>query len=221
MSDFSWIWRALTDLVALTVSGIMLIVYHLYLHYKQRRHPTYTIQQLNRLTRAAWVQNIMENMQKDIMGVQTLRNSTMASTFLASTAVLLIMGTLTLSGQGDKLDTTWHSLNVIGSSARELFLFKLLLLIIDFFVAFFSFSMSIRYYNHVGYMISIPEALRPKTLTPVRVAQHLNRAGQFNSIGMRAFYFAVPLVFWLFGPQFLFAATIGLIIVLYKLDREK
>jgi uncharacterized membrane protein len=37
---------------------------------------------------------------------------------------------------------------------------------------------------------------------------------------MRAFFFAVPLVFWLFGPAFLLLATLGLIITLYQVDRS-
>jgi len=41
------------------------------------------------------------------------------------------------------------------------------------------------------------------------------------AIGMRAFSFAVPLVFWLFGPPFLVIATIGLLIALYHLDRSE
>jgi uncharacterized membrane protein len=51
------------------------------------------------------------------------------------------------------------------------------------------------------------------------VAITLNRAGRFYSIGMRAFYYTVPLVFWLFGPHFMLVATAVLIAVLYRLDR--
>ena len=36
-----------------------------------------------------------------------------------------------------------------------------------------------------------------------------NRAGSFDSTGMRAYYFIVPLAFWLFGPQFMLVATTG------------
>jgi len=38
-------------------------------------------------------------------------------------------------------------------------------------------------------------------------------------LGMRAYYFSVPLVFWLFGPHFMLAASIVLIAVLYHVDR--
>jgi uncharacterized membrane protein len=36
---------------------------------------------------------------------------------------------------------------------------------------------------------------------------------------MRAYYYSVPLVFWLFGPLFMLAATLVLIAVLYHVDR--
>jgi len=101
----------------------------------------------------------MANSSKDVLAIQTLRNSTMAATFLASTAVLLILGTLTLSGQGAQFTNTWHGLNVAGTTAPELWVIKLLLFVLDFFVAFFSFSISIRIFNHVGYMINIPSTL--------------------------------------------------------------
>ncbi len=79
--------------------------------------------------------------------------------------------------------------------------------------------MAIRIYNHVGYMINVPFSLNHKAITPQHVALHLNRGGNYYYIGMRAFYFLVPLVFWLFGPHFMLVATIGLIMVLYRIDR--
>ena len=79
--------------------------------------------------------------------------------------------------------------------------------------------MAVRVFNHVGYLVNVPLSLGHKMICPAHVAVHLNRAGKFYSFGMRAFYFTVPLVFWLFGPHLMLAATIGLIVVLYYLDR--
>jgi len=157
--------------------------------------------------------------KKDILAVQTLRNSTMAATFLASTSVLLIIGVLTLSEQGGKFEATWHALNILGSKNPELWMTKLIFLLLDLFVAFFSFSMSIRVFNHVGYLINVPLGLNHSMITPAHVALHLNRAGHFYSTGMRAYYFLVPLVFWLFGPLLMLVSTLGLLFVLYRLDR--
>jgi len=41
------------------------------------------------------------------------------------------------------------------------------------------------------------------------------------AVGIRSLFVAVPLVFWLFGPAFLVIATIGLLIVLYRPDRNQ
>lgn len=206
------------DLAALAASVLLVVLYHLYLARREKRDPAYSIQAVNIIARTAWVENVMRE-GKDILAVQTLRNSTMAATFLASTAVLLIIGVLSLSGQADKLETTWHALNVLGARHSELYIAKLLFLLIDLVFAFFSFSMSIRIFNHVGFMINVPVAMNHQAISPAHVAVHLNRAGRFYSLGMRAYYFAVPLLFWLFGPLFMLAATVGLIPVLFRLDR--
>jgi uncharacterized membrane protein len=206
------------DFYSFISSALLLVAYHWYLAYRTRRNPAYTIQAVNRIARTAWVETIMQEKGKDVLAVQTLRNSTMSATFLASTSVLFIIGVLSLSGQGDKLESTWHVLN-IGSIHSGLWMTKLLLLLLDLFVAFFSFSMAVRVFNHVGYMINVPLTLNHKAISPVHVASHLNLAGKFHSIGMRAYYFTVPLVFWLFGPHFMLLSTCLLIVVLYHIDR--
>ncbi len=218
-SAFLWNNIFFNDISSLLLSALILVVYHFYLRYKVGKNPTYTVQAINRIARTAWVETMMASGKPDVIPVQTLRNSTMAATFLASTSVLLIIGVLTLSGQADKLGSTWHSLNVYGAKHSELFLSKLIMLLLDLFTVFFSFTLAIRGYNHVGYMINVPMSLNHHAISPQHVAQHLNRAGSYYSIGMRAFYFIVPLMFWLFGPHFMLLSTVGLTIVLYRIDR--
>jgi len=210
---------ATNDIASFLISALLVIAYHVFLRHKVRKDPTYTFQAVNRIARSAWVETIMGDDKNAVLAVQTLRNSTMAATFLASTAVLLIIGVLTLSQQGAKLESAWHALNMVGAINPMLWMVKLLLLLLDLFVAFFSFSMAIRIFNHVGYMINVPVRLNHKMITPKHVATHLNRAGHFYSMGMRSYYFLVPLVFWLFGPHLMLVATICLLVVLYRLDR--
>jgi uncharacterized membrane protein len=213
-------WQSsIYDLVSFLLCVSMLLAYSLFIRYKTRKNPHYTIQAVNVSARTAWVESIMEGNGKEVLAVQTLRNSTMAATFLASTAVLLILGALTLSGQADHMESSWHTLNISGGKHAELWLSKLLLILLDLFIAFFSFAMAIRVFNHVGYMINVPLSRNMHTICPAHVAIHLNRAGRFYSIGMRAYYFVVPLVFWLFGPDFMLASTIALVMILYRLDR--
>lgn len=207
-----------TDLLSFIVSAVALLGYQLYLNWRTRRDPASSAQDVMLLARAAWVESVMRE-RRDILAVQTLRNSTMAASFMASTAVLLIIGVLTLSAQGDQLTGTWHSLNFLGHFSAEMWLFKLLVMLFDLLSAFFAFSMSVRMFHHIGYLINVPLAPPLGTSHTHHVVAQLNRAGTYYRIGTRAYYFTVPLLFWLFGPLFLLGATALLIFFLYHLDR--
>lgn len=208
------------DTVAIMISTVLLLLYYVFLAYRVRATPAYTIHAINDKARLLWVLDVMENRGKDVMAVQTLRNFTMAATFKASSAILLIMGTLTLSGQADSMAKTWHVLSIAGSSGPEWWIIKIMALLTVLIVAFFAFALAIRLMNHVVFMINLPKAGAQGILAPEQVAQRLNQAGVFYRIGMRAFFIAVPLAFWLFGSVFLIASTLGLIGVLYFLDRN-
>lgn len=210
-----------TDIVALVLSVLSVVAYYLFLSMKVRENPTYTIHGVHELARRLWVANIMRNPAMGIMGVQTLRNWIMGSTLMASTAAILIIGTLTLSGQAENITRSWHVLSMTSSHAAELWIVKVMALLVTFIVAFFAFAMSVRLANHVVFMINVPEFEAHHNLSPESVARRLHRSGTMFSIGMRAFLFSIPLVFWLFGPYFLLAASIGLIIALYRLDRSE
>jgi uncharacterized membrane protein len=207
------------DFASAAFSFALLAAYSGFLRFKLRGDPLYTIRAVTALARAAWVETIMTSGNKEVLAVQTLRNSIMGATFLSSTAVLLIIGVLTLSGQGDKLVSTWHVLNVFGATYAELWLAKLLALLLDMLVAFLSFAQAIRLFHHVGYMINVPMTMHHRSLTPQHVALHLNRAGAFYALGMRAYYVSVPLAFWLFGPHFMLLSTVILIPILFYIDR--
>lgn len=207
-----------TDLISFVFSASALLSYQLYLHWRTRRNPESSAQDAMLLAREAWVNSIMQE-RRDILAVQTLRNSTMAASFMASTAVLLIIGVLTLSAQGDKLSGTWHVLNFLGHVSAEMWLFKLLVVLFDLLLVFFAFSMSVRLFHHIGYSINVPLSQGLESSQPRHVAAQMNRAAIFYRIGMRAYYFTVPLLFWLFGPLFLLGATALLIFFLYHLDR--
>ncbi|MCK9379830.1 MAG: DUF599 domain-containing protein [Sulfuritalea sp.] len=208
------------DIAAFAGSAAMITLYYLFLWQKVRRDPTYTIHGVNQLARSLWVANVMNNPSKDVMAVQTLRNFIMGASLMASTATLLIIGTLTLSGQAENIARSWHVLNAVGSHAAEIWIIKVLALLLDFIIAFFAFAMAVRLVNHVVFMINVPQHDAHHALSPYSVAHRLNRAGNLFAIGMRAFFFAIPLVFWLFGPAFLAVATVGLVVTLYHLDRS-
>ncbi len=208
----------LLDAACFVLSCVVFLGYLAWMKARTGHDPSFSIQGVTSAARAAWVESVMAE-GKDILAVQTLRNSTMAATFLASTAVLLTVGVLTLTGQSEKLGITWHALNLWGSRHESILAVKLVLLIMNLFGAFFCFSTSVRLYNHVGYLINTPPAGGASCLSAALVGAQLNRAGHYYSLGMRGFYCMVPLVLWLFGPVFLLGGTVAMVVVLYRMDR--
>lgn len=207
------------EVLALSISIILVLSYYLFLFRQGRRYAEGTIHALNARARLLWVRHVMSSDAKDLMAVQTLRNMVMAATFKATSALVLIVGTLSLVGEAEVRTKTWQVLSLAGAPAREWWLVKILCLLMVLIAAFFAFAMVIRQLNHVMFMVSLPKSVAQGAYSPDRVAQHLNQAGMYYTIGMRAFFVTVPLAFWLFGPWFLVAATLGLIGVLYSIDR--
>jgi len=208
---------SLVELGFTVISLVMLLAYHGYLVFKVRTDPLKTsVGQANRL-RGVWVKTVMEE-KRDILAVQTLRNWVMAASFLASTAILLAIGILSVAFKSERLSVLTQAVNLVGSQNETLWFVKLLLLTVDFFFAFFNFSLAIRHYNHVSYMINVPHE-RDTLATPDYVAQVLQHGTIHYTIGMRGYYLAIPLALWLFGPTWFLMGTLILVTVLFTLDR--
>lgn len=209
-------WRYLVDLSTFALCATLIGVYQVRLSRRIRRNPMHTVQGMNAQARVAWVERmIAEN--RDVAAVQTFRNSMMAASFMATTAVLLIFGILNLLANADKLGVAFHGLNSWGSQEPGMTVFKLMLIVVSFFVAFFAFALAVRGYHHAGYLINIP-ANGKRGVAPQKTVQVLNRASLYYMAGMRAYYFTVPLVLWMFGPVWLFVGTVALLLVLQYLD---
>lgn len=221
LSNTPWLTGSGPDMLALAFSVCLVGAYYLHMRHRIRQDPHYSIHAVNALARRLWVEHVMSNPGKDVMAVQTLRNFIMVGIMMASTTSLLIMGTLTLSGQAENIIRNWHVLGNYGSHSAALWIFKVICLLAAFLVAFFAYAMSMRLATHVLFMLNVPrdgQGVHPG-LSPESVAQRLIQAGNMVAIGMRAIIFAVPIVFWLFGPLFLALSTIGLVFFLYHLDR--
>lgn len=206
------------DLVFFCLSVALYAAYNLYIRHKEAVDPGFTIHGISRTARVQWVASVLEN-KNGILAVQTLRNATMASTFMASTSVLLAVGVLSLTGNGENVRHTWHSLNFFGSVTSDMFAFKILALLLNFFLAFFCFTSSLRLYTHVAFMLGAENGPEDKSQISCMAEKYLNMGANHFSLGMRAFYFTVPLVFWIFGAQFMLFGTIFLISIIYALDK--
>lgn len=207
------------DIVALTISCLLILAYYLYLGWRTRRVPDSSVHALNARIRERWVAMVISQGTMGILAVQTLRNSVMAANFMASTSILLIIGTLNLSGKIGQWALAWHPNVLAYTVSSELWQIKLGLLLLDFSIAFYCFSMAIRFFNHVGYMINLPEDESTDDGLSIQTCAYLNRAGSYYTFGTRTFFFSLPIILWFFGPYFLVLATLVLIGGLAMLDK--
>jgi uncharacterized membrane protein len=205
-----------SEIIFAAATFVVLTSYHIYWVVQLRRAPLETYIGLARHLRHLWVKSIMTQ-KRDILAVQTLRNSIMASSFLASTSIIIGLGLLSFLLRPDHLAEIPFDITDILTRIKTLFLVKIMFLIIHFFIAFFSFTLSIRYLNQVNFMINVPIDCEP-TLTFDFISRILDQGMMHYTLGMRAYYLSAVVVLWLFGPQWMFFGSLLLTLILYRLD---
>lgn len=200
--------------------------YHIWLLYQISKRPSRTVIGINAINRRFWVHAMMEDPSKGVLAVQTLRNNIMASTLLASTAIMLssLMAMLMTSKSGVLGDRS--TVFVFGDKSAFSYSVKLFCIMVCFLSAFLLNVQSIRYYSHASILINVPYKKLSATfdygydqrLSSEYVAKTVNRGSYFWSLGLRAFYFSFPLFLWIFGPIPMFLSCIVLVSLLYFLD---
>lgn len=206
----------LFEVISLLLSAGLLGGYYLWLAFEVRRRPMRTVIGYSALKRREWVRSVMEQ-RRDILAVQTLRNWTMASSFLATTAILVASGALHFLTSIPQQPELLHKLNFLGSTGPTLIALKLFAIVAVLLAAFFNFAVAVRYYNHVSIEINVPQP-QQGTGDIGTVQQLMDRGGLHYTAGMRCFYLAMPLALWLFGALWLLLGSVVLSVGLYHMD---
>lgn len=216
----------------LVPSGVsVMVAYHIWLLLRVLKHPNKTVIGLNAINRRFWVRSMMEDVSKNgVLAVQTLRNNIMASTLLASTAIMLssliavlMTGGSSIGGGGGGGGGGRGSDSLVyGAKSQLAISLKFFCILVCFLVAFLFNVQSIRYYSHASILINVPYkvSVSPEHhhMTADYVATTVNRGSYFWSLGLRAFYFSFPLFMWIFGPIPVFLSCVLLVFMLYFLD---
>ncbi|XP_058085541.1 uncharacterized protein LOC131233005 [Magnolia sinica] len=205
------------DLVLVPLGLFIMVAYHIWLFYRVLKHPTETVVGLNSINRRVWVRTMMEDTPKNgILAVQTLRNNIMASTLLASTAIMLSSLITVMMTNGSCARGGIRRFPLVYGNTSELgFSIKAFSILVCFLVAFLLNVQSIRYYSHASILINV---CKSPHLSAEYVGRVMNRGSYFWSLGLRAFYFSFPLFLWVFGPIPMFSCCVVLVFLLYFLD---
>ena len=204
----------LVEAVIAACCAAILVFYHVGLARRMRTRPETTTMGRHRLARSAWAR-LPKGADRELVVVQSMRNLVMSASFLASTAVLLAAGFLGAVSTTDKLSTFAQSLNLVGVESLSFWLFKALFLAATFFVVFFAFSLAIRSFNHIWVMAACAQ---DTSVGEEAVADEVERGSMYYAVGMRGLYISIPLLLWLFGPIWLLAGTLLLVMALRRID---
>lgn len=194
---------------------VVLFGYEAVLALAQRRRPDRVARSAHAALREEWFAAVSEHPGSEILAVQTLRNSLMSATMTASTAVLGLMGTVTLAAPS--LRTSFSDAAAMPSMTPRLLLELLLLTLL--FASLISSAMAIRYYNHVGFICGMPVNSDTRQRWAPAGMAHVRRAGVLYSWGLRHLILVVPIVASLLHPLAGPVAALLVVIVLSGFDR--
>ncbi len=191
-------------------------LYELWFALVQRRRPPSLARTAHTALRADWFDAVSAQTGSEILAVQTLRNSMMSASMVASTTVLGLMGTVTLSasslaegfGLGPASGGTFSP-----RLAVELVLMALL------FAALVASAMSVRYYNHAGFVAGMPVASDARRRWNAVGKAHVRRAGVLYSWSVRNLVLVVPALAFILHPIAGPVAAIAVTLVLLFFDR--
>ncbi|WP_051332747.1 DUF599 domain-containing protein [Cucumibacter marinus] len=175
---------------------------------------------LSELMNARRIEWVYQASRRDTPLDGILSGNIMSSvSFFASTTALLILALFTVIGQLPQFAPAISTIT-FGThySETDLQLHNILMLVL-FVSAFLAFTLALRQFNHFCILLGALDHRDPATPEHVEAIARINAiaAGRFNA-GIRAYYFAIPMVAWFVSSWAAIAVTAATIFML--LHRE-
>ena len=206
---------SLAHWIPLAFSVLILVAYEGWVLWVGRTRPERMARYAHARMRVAWVMSLSRHPGSEITAVQTLRNSLMSSTIVASTAALALMGSITLAGP------------TVASSLLHLHREDPLgprvvtegLLMAALFASYVCASWAMRYFNHASCAFAWPGGAAGRGAGLPLARAHVARAGLFYSWALRSFLMIAPLVAGILNELSMPLMSIGLVVVLWYFDQ--
>ena len=202
--------------LAAGITVAVLVAYEMTLLWMQRRSPTALARSAHANLREEWFAALSKQKGSEILAVQTLRNSLMSATMTASTAALGLIGSATLLAP--TITSSIGTFNNLTSHFTARLVLELMLMGV-LFASLVCSAMAVRYYNHAGFILSMPvESDERKQWGPTAVA-FLRRAGLLYSWGLRHLLMVAPLLVFIVYPLAGPVAAVLVVAALFGFDR--
>ena len=157
--------------------------------------------------RRTWIKRVLAAPGAEILAIQTVRNSMMASSLMATTAVLALMGVISI-GHGQMTALAPAQWMQGGTGV------KLLLPLALLTASIILFSKAVRLYHRTGYSLGLPHGGSDAADTAEAAAiNELTRAARLYRNGWRAFYAAIATAAWLAGGWMMLTATVVIVAI--------
>lgn len=172
--------------------------------------------------RELWMQRVM---LRDVRvgDAALIANLELNVSFLASTAILILAGLLTLFSVADEITVLVEQIPFALHSSYLSVQLKILLLVIIFVYAFFTFTWSMRQYGFCSVILGGAPLVDEGGVTErerqdyaLYAAQVIDLAGLSYNHGLRAYYFALSALTWFINPYLFILASTFVAAVLYR-----
>ena len=207
------------DVAALVIFLIVTIGYLIAFMRIYRTNPESLIQGRMARYRILWMESLQP--EDKVLAVQTCRNQIMASSFMASTSILLVIGLLNMLRINLSDPLSFLSSGDTDAGAEAWWIIKILLLTVFFFNSFFNFTMSVRDMNYLSYLTALKLAPVAQEKSQ-RILANLNylfhHYSRSQTHGTKAYFFALPILFWLVHPILMIITTFMTLSFVWKRD---
>ena len=205
-----WTWLA-----AIATVGAM-VLYECFVVAAQARNPQRLARAAHATLREDWFAAVSAHEGSELLAVQTLRNSLMSATMTASTAVLGLMGAVTLAAP------SLHETFGEAAAGWPMFTPRLaleLVLIALLFASLVASVMSVRYYHHLGFISAMPVGSESRKRWSEAGIAYVRRAGTLYSWALRYLVMVTPILACILHPLAGPLAALLVVGVLFAFDR--
>ncbi|WP_119153380.1 DUF599 domain-containing protein [Caldimonas tepidiphila] len=194
----------------------ILLAYEVGLLLVQRRSPDRVARTAHARMRTEWFDALSRQPGSELLAVQTLRNSVMSASMIASTAAIGLMGTVTLVAP--LLAEAWAEAGVPGTRFTPRLVLELLLMV-QLFASLACAATSVRCFTHAGFICSMPVNSAERQRWNRVGAVYMKRAGMLYSWSLRHLFMVAPVVVALVHPGWGPLAALAVLAVLRWFDR--